>query len=520
MDLTQWCLWETIPLQTLLPSSCLLTFIIILLGLVLIVKHQLYPTRNLNLPPGPSKLPIIGNLHQLGEMPHLSLFRLSQKFGPIIYLQLGEVPVMVVSSARTAKEVLKTHDLAFASRPQLFSAKHLFYNCTNIVFSPYGAYWRHIRKIAVLELLSAKRVQSYSFVREEEVARLVHRVASSYPSTTNLSKMLGLYANDVVCRVALGRGFSQGGEYDKYGFQKMLLEYQELLGGFSLGDFFPSMEWMHTITGLKSRLRRTFRRFDQFFNEVIEDHLSKHSSSRSRKEEHKDFVGILLDMQKNSDDLDTPLTLDNIKAIILDMFAAGTDTTFITLDWGMTELVMNPRVMEKAQAEIRSIVGDRRSVSEDDLPQMHYLKAVIKEIFRLHPPVPVLVPRESMELVTIDGYDIPKKTRIFVNAWAVGRDPESWENPEVFEPERFMGTSIDFKGQDFQLIPFGAGRRGCPAITFGAASIELAMAQLLHSFDWELPPGIEAKDLDMTEVFGISMHRICDLIVVAKPRFV
>ena len=140
--------------------------------------------RKFNLPPNPPKLPIIGNLHQLGNMPHLSLQCLAKSFGPIIYLQLGEVPTVVISSARLAKEVMKTHDLALSSRPKIFSAKHLLYNCTDVAFSPYGAYWRHIRKICILELLSAKRVESYSFVREEEVARLVSRVAESYPNTT------------------------------------------------------------------------------------------------------------------------------------------------------------------------------------------------------------------------------------------------------------------------------------------------------------------------------------------------
>lgn len=203
------------------------------------------------------------------------------------------------------------------------------------------------------------------------------------------------------------------------------------------------------------------------------------------------------------------------------MFAAGTDTTFITLDWAMTELLMNPLAMEKAQNEVRGVLGDRRVVLESDLHHLKYMKAIIKEVFRFHPAVPVLVPRESMEDVTIDGYKIPAKTRIYVNAWAIGRDKESWEDPETFKPERFLGTdkNIDFKGNDFELIPFGAGRRGCPAITFSIAVIELALAQLLHSFDWELPPGISAKDLDLTEVFGISMHRRDHLYVVAKPNF-
>ncbi|KAK2663615.1 hypothetical protein Ddye_002189 [Dipteronia dyeriana] len=485
-------------------------FLVMVLKFLLMGKSR---KRKFNLPPSPLKLPIIGNLHQLGNMPHLSLRRLAERFGPIFYLQLGEIPTVVVSSARMAKEVMKTHDLALSNRPQIFSAKHLFYNCTDIVFAPYGAYWRHIRKICILELLSAKRVQSFSFVREEEVARLVHRVAEHYPNTANLTKMLGLYANDILCRVAFGRDFSRAGEYDQYGFQKMLEEYQELLGGFSVGDFFPSMEFIHSLTGMKSRLQNTFQRFDRFFDEVINEHLNP-----DREKKRQDLLDVLLDIQKNGS-AEMPLTMDNVKAIILDMFAAGTDTTFITLDWGMTELIMNPKAMEKAQAEVRGIVGERRIVLESDLPQLHYMKAVIKEIFRLHPPVPVLVPRESMEEITIDGYNIPAKTRYFINAWAIGRNTESWENPETFEPERFMVSTIDFKGQDFELIPFGAGRRSCPAITFGTASVELALAQLLHSFDWELPPGIETKDLDMTEVFGITMHKIADLIVVAKPHF-
>lgn len=502
-------------LQFLKEPSLLFAFIFFILSLKFIFKNNL-GKRKIKLPPSPPKLPIIGNLHQLaGNNPHLSLRSLAQKYGPLIYLQLGRIPTVVVSSARLAKEVLKTHDLALCSRPQIFSAKHLFYNCTDVAFSPYGAYWRHIRKICIIELLSAKRVQSFSHVREEEVARLARRVAESHPGTTNLSKLLGLYANDILCRVAFGRDFSQGGEYDRHGFQKMLEEYQELLGGFSLGDFFPSTEFLHTFTGMKSRLQKTFQRFDKLFDQM----LSEHVSPERETEEHKDLVDVLLDIQKNESAADMPLTTDNVKAIILDMFAAGTDTTFITLDWGMTELLMNPKVLEKAQAEVRGVVGERSVVLESDLHQLDYLKAVIKEILRLHPPAPVLVPRESMEDVTIDGYDILAKTRIFVNAWAIGRDPESWENPEKFEPERFIGSTIDFKGQDFELIPFGAGRRGCPAIIFSTASIELALAQLLHSFDWELPPGTRAEDLDLAEAFGITMHRIANLIVVAKPRF-
>ncbi|KAF9606180.1 hypothetical protein IFM89_023635 [Coptis chinensis] len=203
-------------IQSNLPFFLVAAIFLLLLLYSLLIKnaneiqgHR--KSKKLHLPPGPSKLPIIGNLHQLGNSPHLSLSRLSEKFGAIFYLQLGHIPTVIVSSARLAKEVMTTHDLALSSRPQLYSAKHLFYNCTDVAFAPYGAYWRHLRKICILELLSAKRVQSFSFLREKQVARLINRVAASYPGTTNLTKILGLYANDVLCEAAFGRDFSEGG---------------------------------------------------------------------------------------------------------------------------------------------------------------------------------------------------------------------------------------------------------------------------------------------------------------------
>lgn len=296
-------------------SLLLLPFILlVLIKLLLMLQQSSRKHRSYHLLPSPPSIPIIGNLHQLGTMPHLSLQQLASKYGPIIFLQLGEIPTIVISSARLAKEVLKTHDLALASRPQLFSAKHLFYNCTDVAFSPYGPYWRNIRKICVLELLSAKRVDTYRSAREEEVARLVSRISESFQSTLDLSKFLGLYANDVLCKIAFGRQFSEGGnsDYHRQGFHKMLYAYQVLLGGFNIGEFFPSFEFMHSLTGVKSRLKDTFRRFDQLFDQILKEHASSEGI-----EEHKDLVNVLLDVQKKDDSDEMPLTTDNIKAIIL-----------------------------------------------------------------------------------------------------------------------------------------------------------------------------------------------------------
>ena len=199
------------------------------------------------------------------------------------------------------------------------------------------------------------------------------------------------------------------------------------------------------------------------------------------------------------------------------MFAAGTDTTHTIMEWAMTELLRHPKVMEKLQTEVRQIARGKPEVSENDIEKMKYLKAVIKETLRLHCPVPLLVPRESTQDVKVMGYDISAGTQVIVNGWAIGRDPSLWKNPEEFQPERFLDSDIDFRGFNFELIPFGAGRRGCPGISFGIAVNELVLAKLMHKFNFAFPEGAEEKDVDVPEATGITAHRKFPLLVAATP---
>lgn len=193
------------------------------------------------------------------------------------------------------------------------------------------------------------------------------------------------------------------------------------------------------------------------------------------------------------------------------MTAAATDTTFISLEWIMSELIKYPDVMAKAQAEIRKIADKKPMVTEDDLNGIEYIRAVIKEVMRLHPPAPLLVPHESTTAIKIHGYEIPPKIKLIINGWAIGRDPQSWEAPEEFRPERFINCKVDFRGNHFQFIPFGAGRRMCPGMNFAMVTIELALANLLYRFDWRLP----GTDLDMDEGVGISVPRKTPLYLIA-----
>jgi len=200
------------------------------------------------------------------------------------------------------------------------------------------------------------------------------------------------------------------------------------------------------------------------------------------------------------------------------MFVAGTDTTAATLEWTMTELARNPRVMRKAQEEVLRNAPTSDKLGERHLHELHYLKAVIKETMRLHPPVPLLVPRESMERCVLDGYEIPARTRVLINAYALGGDSESWDRPLEFRPERFKGSDIDVKDQDFRFLPFGGGRRGCPGFAFGLTTVETSLAKLLYHFNWALPPGVKEHNVELSEIFGLATRKKTPLVLVPTVR--
>uniref|UniRef100_A0A453JDE3 Cytochrome P450 71A1 n=1 Tax=Aegilops tauschii subsp. strangulata TaxID=200361 RepID=A0A453JDE3_AEGTS len=201
-----------------------------------------------------------------------------------------------------------------------------------------------------------------------------------------------------------------------------------------------------------------------------------------------------------------------------DIFIAGTDTTFATIEWTMTELMRHPRILRKAQDEVRRVVGAKGQVKESDLAELHYMRAIIKETFRLHPVVPLLVPRESIVACTLGGYDIPAKTRIFINTFAMGRDPQIWEDPLEYWPERFeiAGGEIDLKDRDYKLMPFGGGRRGCPGYTFALPTVQLTLAKLMYHFEWALPAGLRAEDISVEESFGLATKKEEPLFVAVR----
>ncbi|KAE9602499.1 hypothetical protein Lal_00049587 [Lupinus albus] len=497
-------------------SSFQLVLIFCLSLLLWLAKSYKNKTK-VKLPPGPRKLPLIGNLHQLacsGSLPHRTLRDLAHKYGPLMHLQLGEIPTLVVSSPEMAKEIMKTHDLTFAQRPKLLASEVLFYGSTDIAYSPLNDYWRQMRKICTLELLSAKRVQSFSSIRHDEVDKLIKSIHLSQGSSFNLSQRLFSLVSTIVSRAVFGKKSEHQDE-----LISLLQKGVELTGGFDVADFFPSLKPIHFITGMKGKLEDVHNKLDMMLENIIMEHQENITSSKHVKgeafneKETENIVNVLLCIKENGS-FQVPVTNDNIKAIIWDIFGAGTDTSSTSIEWAMSELMKNPTVRRKLQVEIREAFKGKETINEKDLSKLSYFKSVIKETMRLHTVVPLLVPRESKESCKIGEYQIPKKTRVIVNAWALARDPNYWYDADKFIPERFDNTNYDFNGNNFEFLPFGSGRRICPGILLGLANMELPLAALLYHFDWELPNGMNPQDLDMSETFGSAVVKKNNLYVI------
>nr|XP_016439312.1 PREDICTED: premnaspirodiene oxygenase-like isoform X1 [Nicotiana tabacum] len=426
------------------------------------------------LPPGPWKLPILGSmLHMVGGLPHRILRDLAKKYGPLMHLKLGEVSVVVVTSPEIAKEVLKTHDLAFASRPKLLAAEIVLYNSSDIAFAPYGDYWRQMRKICVLEVLNTKNIRSFSSIRRDEVFRLIQFFRSSSDKPVNFTKRISLFTSFIICRSAFGTVFKEQDE-----FIQVMKNVTALLEGLDVADIFPSLKFLHVLTGKRDKVMNLHHKVDSIVDNVINEHKKNLATGKFNGQlGGEDLIDVLLRLMKDGD-LQFPITNDNIKAIIYDMFAAGTETTSTTIDWAMVELIRNASVFAKAQAEVREVFRRIETFDENDVEELKYLKLVIKETLRLHPPLPLMLPRECREETNINGFTIPLKSKVMVNVWAIGRDPKYWDDAENFKPERFEQSSVDFTGNNFEYLPFGSGRRICPGILFGLANIYLPLAQL------------------------------------------
>ncbi|XP_027066012.1 cytochrome P450 93A3-like [Coffea arabica] len=500
-------------------------FLIWLISTVLL--HVLFRNPKLSrLPPSPLALPIIGHLHLLAPIPHQALHKLSNRYGPLLHLFLGSVPCVVASSPEMAKEFLKTHENSFSNRPNSAVVDYITYGLQGFIFAPYGPYWKFMKKLCMTELLGGRTLDLLLPVRRDEITRFMELLSrkSKAGEAVDVGAELIRLANNVASRMAMSRRCSEN-ENEAADIKTIIHEIAELTGKFNVSDFIWFCKNLD-LQGFKKRIRDAAERFDVMIEKIIEEHQETRTKRRQNNDagqQMKDLLDILLDISEDESS-DIRLTRENIKAFILDIFAAGTDTSAITLEWALSELINHPHIMQKAVQEIDSNIGKNGLIDESDISKLPYLQAIVKETLRLHPTGPMIV-RESSEDCEVAGYHIPAKTRLLVNVWAIGRDPNYWENPLEFRPERFVfevgnvsKSQPDVRGQHFHLLPFGSGRRGCPGTSLALQVVQTSLAAMLQCFEWNVNGEGNGK-VDMEEGPGITLPKARPLVCVPKARF-
>nr|XP_043633901.1 7-ethoxycoumarin O-deethylase-like [Erigeron canadensis] len=485
-------------------------FLTIAIGLLLsyaFIKVVLGIHKPKHLPPGPTPLPIIGSLHLLGDHPHQSLANLAKIHGPVMFLKLGNITTLVISSASAAKEVLQKQDLAFSSTRHVPDGLNAHNHSVNsVVWMPINVQWRTLRKIINTNIFSGTSLDASQYLRTKKVQELVTycQKASQSNDCVDIGRAafrtsLNLLSNTILSK-DLTDPYEDSGKEFKEVYGNIMIE----VGKPNLVDFFPVFKKMDP-QGIRRRLTSHVGKVLGLFEELINERLGKKNVKQD-----PDVLDMILKINhENPQDINR----EHIKSMLLDLFVAGTDTTSNSLEWAVAELLRNPHIRVKAKDELKEVIGKGKIVEEKDLPKLPYLQCIVKETLRIHPPIPFLVPRRVDNEVKINGYIVPKGTQVLVNAWAIGRDPTIWENPLEFKPERFLNSKIDVHGQDFELIPFGAGRRICPGLPLAIRMIPLMLGSLLNNFDLNLDNKIRQEDLDMTERFGITLQKADPLCV-------
>ncbi|KAL5753062.1 hypothetical protein ACOSP7_023238 [Xanthoceras sorbifolium] len=461
-----------------------------------------------NLPPSPPSIPIIGHLHLLKPPMHRTFHNLSEKYGPIFSLKFGSRLVIVVSSSTAVEECFTKNDVILANRPKLLITKHLSYDHTTVSNAPYGEHWRNLRRICALEIFSSNRLNNFLSIRKDEVKQLLEKLSCNTLqgfAKVELKPLLTELTFNIIMRMVSGKryyGDEVNSDEEAKHFREIIAEILAIGGVSNPVDFLPVLSWLDN-GALEKRLSKLGRRMDAFLQGLIEEHRRKDGS-------HNTMIDHLLSLQATQPEYYTDQV---IKGLILVMILAGTDTSAVTLEWVMSNLLNHPNVLKRARDELNAQVGQARLIDEPDLPKLQYLQSIISETLRLYPAAPLLVPHVASSDCTVGGYDVPVDAILLVNAWAIHRDPKLWDEPTSFKPERFESG----EGKEgHKLMPFGMGRRACPGAGLAQRVVGLTLGSLIQCFDWEKVD--KNREIDMTEGKGITMPKAEPLVVMFKAR--
>ncbi|KMT04279.1 hypothetical protein BVRB_8g183550 [Beta vulgaris subsp. vulgaris] len=436
------------------------------------------------------------------------------QYGSIFSLNLGSLPFVVISSPVAVEECFTKNDIVLANRPQVLAGKHLHYEWTTIGAASYGPLWRNLRRLTTLELFATNSMNSFACIRIEEVRSLVKYLFGSSKEkfakvemSTNLSGM----SLNILTRILTGKryfffGEEIGGDHKQEAekFLDIMREVFELTGVSNVVDCFWFLRWIN-FRNVEGRMVAVKHKMDNFLDGLIEECRKRYKNGGE--------TAMIYNLLKLQDAEPANYPDHIIKGIIMIMLIAGTDTSAVTIEWALSLLLNHPNVLQKAREEIDNYKSNNDLIDEVDLPKLPYLQCIINETFRLFPAAPLLVGHTASEDITISGYHIDKGKTCLINAWAIHRDPNLWEDPLSFRPERFEGLkSEEYR---FTLIPFGLGRRSCPGAGFANRVVGLTLATLIQCFDWER---VDGEIVDLTEGIGLTMPKAKPLEAMCMAR--
>ncbi|CAN1174488.1 Geraniol 8-hydroxylase [Linum perenne] len=430
-------------------------------------------------------------------------------------LKLGLVTTIVASSPTVAKEILQKHDQVLSNRQLTLALCASDHHKFGMSLLPMGSKWRNLRKVCNTYLFSTQKLDSNQDIRRKKIQELVESVrqSASEGKAVDIGGAIFRATLSTISMTVLSLDLNDGGSEDVVEFKEATWGIMKEAGKPNLGDYFPIMGFMD-LQGIQRRMRTHSGKVLNLFGRIIDERLKKRKSEKYVSS--NDMLDTLLDIV-DQENRDASMNLDLIKHLFLDLFVAGTDTVTSTIEWAMAELLRNPNTFAKAREELHQTIGKDNHLHESDVIRLPFLQAIVKENFRLHPAGPLLVPRKARSEVEIFGFTVPKGSQVIINAWAIGRDPTIWDNPNSFMPERLMGSEIDVGGNNFELIPFGGGRRICPGLPLAMRMLHMMLGSLVHWFNWKLVDGVDPMSLDMEEKFGITLQKAKPLIAFPTP---